>query len=145
MNDPDPSLSRFVEAQDGVWHDVLSQLRAGHKTSHWMWFVFPQLSALGRSSTARFYGLRDLHEAQAYLRHPLLGPRLVACCELLRGLAQDDPVSVFGAVDALKLRSCLTLFATAAPGQAVFGDCLQKFFGGAPDELSLALLGESRR
>lgn len=140
MSSHQPPLARFLEAQDAVWPAVQAELAAGRKTSHWMWFVFPQLAGLGRSATARFYGLRDLQEARAYIGHPVLGPRLVQCCELLRALPEDDPVCIFGAVDALKLRSCLTLFAAAAPAQATFDDCLRKFFDGKPDPLTAQLL-----
>jgi uncharacterized protein (DUF1810 family) len=140
MSSHQPPLARFLEAQDAVWPAVQAELAAGRKTSHWMWFVFPQLAGLGRSATARFYGLRDLQEARAYIGHPVLGPRLVQCCELLSALPEDDPVCIFGAVDALKLRSCLTLFAAAAPAQATFDDCLRKFFDGKPDPLTAQLL-----
>jgi uncharacterized protein (DUF1810 family) len=140
MSSNQPPLARFLEAQDAVWPAVQAELAAGRKTSHWMWFVFPQLAGLGRSATARFYGLRDLQEARAYIGHPVLGPRLVQCCELLSALPEDDPVCIFGAVDALKLRSCLTLFAAAAPAQATFDDCLRKFFDGKPDPLTAQLL-----
>jgi uncharacterized protein (DUF1810 family) len=140
MSSHQPPLARFLEAQDAVWPAVQAELAAGRKTSHWMWFVFPQLAGLGRSATARFYGLRDLQEARAYIGHPVLGPRLVQCCGLLSALPEDDPVCIFGAVDALKLRSCLTLFAAAAPAQATFDDCLRKFFDGKPDPLTAQLL-----
>jgi uncharacterized protein (DUF1810 family) len=134
---PEVSLARFVEAQSGVWDDVLAQLRAGHKTSHWMWFVFPQLRELGRSGTARFYGLRDLGEARSYVEHELLGARIVQCCELVEAHSTRSAVDIFGEVDAMKLRSCLTLFAQAAPEQAVFRRCLDRFFDGKPDPLTL--------
>ena len=134
-------LERFVQAQSAVWDDVQAELRAGHKTSHWMWFVFPQLVQLGRSATARFYGLQDLAQAQAYLQHPVLGPRLLHCCELLLQLPGGDAVGIFGSIDAMKLRSCLTLFAQADPQQALFRESLARYFGGAPDPLTLQLLG----
>ena len=140
MNLDDDPLARFVEAQTAVWDDVLAELRAGRKASHWMWFVFPQLAGLGRSATARFYGLRDLQEARAYMQHPILGPGLVQCCRLLTELGTRDAVGIFGDVDAMKLRSCLTLFARAAPGQPVFEACLDQYFGGEPDAATLGLL-----
>lgn len=122
-------LARFVDAQQPVWDAVKAELRAGHKQTHWMWFVFPQLATLGRSSMARHYGLSGLDEAAAYLAHPLLGARLRDVCALL--LAQPGPataVAIFGTVDARKLRSCLTLFDAAAPA-GVFGRCLLRYFG----------------
>jgi uncharacterized protein (DUF1810 family) len=140
MVDPAVSLARFVDAQSAVWDDVLSELRSGRKTTHWMWFVFPQLASLGRSATAKFYGLRDLQEARAYVEHPVLGPRLVQCCELLTSIRDRDAVDIFGNVDAMKLRSCLTLFMTAAPEHAVFSECMDRFFGGEPDALTVGQL-----
>jgi uncharacterized protein (DUF1810 family) len=136
------SLDRFVQAQADVWDDVVTELRAGRKTSHWMWFVFPQLASLGRSATAKYYGLEDLQEARAYVDHPVLGPRLLECCNVLAAARTSDAVEIFGGVDAMKLRSCLTLFAAAAPEHPVFSACLAKFFGGQPDPLTLALTGE---
>jgi len=134
------SLERFVEAQSAAWTDVQAELRAGRKASHWMWFVFPQLAALGRSATAKFYGLRDADEARAYAAHPVLGARLLECCEILLQGAERDPVAIFGSVDAMKLRSCLTLFAQAAPQRPQFRACLEKFFAGVADPLTLQLL-----
>jgi uncharacterized protein (DUF1810 family) len=129
-----------VDAQSAVWDDVLSELRSGRKTTHWMWFVFPQLASLGRSATAKFFGLRDLQEARAYVDHAVLGGRLVQCCDLLSRIRDREAVDIFGDVDAMKLRSCLTLFATAAPQHAVFRACLLQFFAGEPDPLTLRLL-----
>lgn len=134
---PAPDLARFVDAQAAVWDDVRHELRAGRKTSHWMWFIFPQLASLGRSATAKFYGLRDAREARGYIEHPVLGPRLLECCELLEASDVDDAVDIFGSVDAMKLRSCLTLFAAAAPQHAIFQKCLRKFFDGKPDPLTV--------
>jgi uncharacterized protein (DUF1810 family) len=142
MNKPPDALERFVQAQAPVWPAVQAELRAGRKVTHWMWFIFPQLEALGRSATARLYGLRDLDEARAFSAHPVLGPRLVQCCELLLQLPGGDATAIFGTVDAMKLRSCLTLFAQAAPGRPQFGACLQRYFGGAADPLTLQLLGD---
>ncbi len=134
-------LQRFVDAQAAVWEDVRAELQAGRKHTHWMWFVFPQLKGLGRSGTARFYGMAGAEEARAYLAHPVLGARLRECCELLLRLQGLGAVDVFGAVDALKLRSSLTLFDAVAPGCALFGDCLQRYFDGQRDPLTLELLG----
>ena len=133
---PDPlALARFVAAQAPVWDDVVAELQAGRKTSHWMWFVFPQLASLGRSAMARRYGLSGLDEARAYLAHPVLGERLRSCCAILLGLRERDPQAIFGSIDAMKLRSCLTLFA-AASQEAVFQDCLDAFYGGEGDPLT---------
>jgi uncharacterized protein (DUF1810 family) len=136
------NLTRFVDAQAPVWPDVQAELARGRKQSHWMWFVFPQLAALGRSSMAQHYGLSGLAEAQAYLSHPVLGPRLEGCCTLLLQVQGRTAEQVFGAVDTLKLRSCLTLFDAAAPGRAIFRQCLQQYFAGEADALTLSLLAQ---
>jgi uncharacterized protein (DUF1810 family) len=135
-----PDLDRFVAAQDGggTYDAALRELRAGRKTSHWMWFVFPQVAGLGRSPTARHYAVSGLAEARAYLAHPVLGPRLVAAARALTGLSSTDPVAVLGPVDAQKLRSSMTLFARADPGEPVFRAVLEQFFGGAEDDATLA-------
>jgi uncharacterized protein (DUF1810 family) len=131
-------LTRFVTAQEdaGTYTSALRELRAGRKTSHWMWFVFPQVAGLGRSETARFYALSGLDEARAYLAHPTLGPRLVECADTLAALSTSDPVAVFGTVDAMKLKSSMTLFAHAAQTdeqRAPFHAVLDRYFGGAED------------
>jgi len=138
---PDPfNLNRFVDAQEGVWEAALDELRSGSKQSHWMWFIFPQLAGLGRSPTAQFYGIGSLAEARAYLDHPLLGLRLREATEALAPWAgRRRPEQIFGPVDALKLRSSLTLFDFVEPGSP-FGEALVNFFGGARDERTLALL-----
>ena len=121
--------------------DVEAELAAGRKRSHWMWFVFPQLAALGLSATAQRYGLGSLAEARAYLAHPVLGPRLRHCCELLQSLETSDANAVLGDPDQLKLRSCLTLFILAAPDDELFTRCLDKFYGGEPDRRTQELCG----
>ena len=131
-------LTRFVTAQEGGgrYASALRELRAGRKTGHWMWFVFPQVAGLGRSETARFYALSGLDEARAYLAHPTLGPRLVECADTLAGLPTHDPVAVLGTVDAMKLKSSMTLFAHAAETdeqRASFRAVLDRYFGGAED------------
>jgi uncharacterized protein (DUF1810 family) len=136
---PDP-LSRFVEAQAGVYDGVLAELRRGHKTGHWMWFVFPQIAGLGRSPTARFYAIADLAEARAYLAHPVLGPRLVEAVEAINALPGRDAHAVFGSPDDLKLRSSLTLFQAADPGEPSFQRALDKYFGGRADPLTLEMI-----
>jgi uncharacterized protein (DUF1810 family) len=132
-------LQRFVAAQDAVLDDVLAELRAGRKRSHWMWFVFPQLAALGSSPTAKRYGLRSLAEARAYLAHPALGERLRHCCGLLLQLEGVSALQVFGHPDDFKLRSCITLFQLAAPHEAVFHQCLERYYGGQPDGMTVDL------
>ncbi len=139
MSDP-YDLQRFVDAQAPVYAAVLAELRAAHKRSHWMWFIFPQLSGLGRSSMAQRYAIASLAEARAYLAHPLLGARLRACAALVERAQGRSAHAIFGDPDDLKLHSSLTLFAEAAPGEAVFGACLVKYFGGRPDPATLALL-----
>ena len=138
----DHHLERFLDAQDGgTYEQALAELRAGRKQGHWIWFVLPQVAGLGRSATSQRYALSGLEEARAYLAHPVLGPRLVACARALLDLPGDDPVAVLGSVDALKLRSSMTLFArAAADDQPVFGAVLDKYFGGAPDEATLSRL-----
>ena len=132
-------LQRFVDAQDasGPYDTALRELRTGRKTSHWMWFVFPQVAGLGRSTTARHYALPDIAAAQAFSAHDVLGPRLRECCAALLSLGVSDPVAVLGPVDAQKLRSSMTLFALAAPEEPVFSQVLERFFGGSPDPLTV--------
>ncbi len=135
----DVDLERFVRAQDGgVYDGALRELRAGAKRGHWMWFVFPQVAGLGRSSTAQHYALSGLAEARAYLAHPVLGPRLVECAQALLELSGRDPVRVLGSVDALKLRSSMTLFEAAAPDERVFGEVLERYYDGERDGATLA-------
>jgi uncharacterized protein (DUF1810 family) len=133
-------LERFVQAQDPVIADVQGELRAGRKRTHWMWFVFPQLRALGRSPTAQHYGIASLAEAQAYMAHPLLGPRLSECSELVHAIQGRSAHEIFGSPDDLKLRSSMTLFAVACPEATVFADVMRQYFGGVPDPLTTELL-----
>ena len=139
---PDPHhLDRFVTAQAPVIGEVLEELRAGRKRTHWMWFVFPQLRGLGASSMAQLFAIASLDEARAYLAHPVLGPRLVECCKLMLQAPETSAQVVLGPTDDLKFRSCCTLFALAAPGEPVFRQCLDRFYGGQPDPRTLALCG----
>lgn len=138
-------LQRFVAAQAPVYAQVAAELAAGAKTSHWMWFVFPQLAALGRSATARHYGLVSADEAAAYHAHPLLGPRLLECSALVLRHAGKPAERIFGSVDALKLASCMTLFEHAAPADTPFAAVLDTFYGGRRDPLTLALLRPAAR
>jgi uncharacterized protein (DUF1810 family) len=136
MATDDPyDLQRFVVAQDagGTYQRALAELRAGRKTSHWMWFVFPQIAGLGYSPTARTYAITSLAEARAYLAHPVLGARLTECAEVLAGLRGRTAEQVFGEVDAMKLGSSMTLFLHADPGKPVFRQVLEQYFGGMTD------------
>jgi uncharacterized protein (DUF1810 family) len=136
------ALERFVIAQDsgGTYAAALSELRVGRKTSHWMWFVFPQVAGLGQSSISRRYAILSVTEARAYLRHPLLGPRLIECARLVSETKGRTAEQIFGGIDAMKLRSCMTLFARADPDEPVFGQVLQRFFGGNSDPATEAAL-----
>ena len=135
-------LDRFVRAQDdGATYDrALAELRAGRKRTHWMWFVFPQIAGLGRSGTAQQYAIASLAEAQAYLAHPVLGPRLLACAQAVAATEDRTAEQIFGSVDAVKLRSSMTLFARAAPDEPVFRDVLARYFAGAEDDATLERL-----
>ena len=137
------SLTRFVDAQAHVWPRPLEEIQAGRKTSHWMWFIFPQLRGLGRSPTARHYGIRDLPEARAYLAHPVLGQRLRAICHAMLAHSGTAPDRVLGSVDALKLRSCATLFQKAGK-DPVFAEILDAFHEGRPCKATLDMLGQRR-
>jgi uncharacterized protein (DUF1810 family) len=132
-------LQRFVDAQAPVIGQVLEELRAGRKRSHWMWFVFPQLKGLGASAMAQHYGIASLEEAHAYVAHPVLGPRLRECCALMLEVPDRGAHEILGSPDDLKFRSCLTLFALAAPQEPVFEEALQRFYGGEPDPRTQAL------
>ena len=138
-NDPH-DLQRFVEAQEGVHARALEELRRGRKETHWMWFVFPQLDGLGSSPLAKRYAIRSLDEARAYLAHPVLGPRLVACAEAALALEGRAAHDVFGSPDDLKLRSSATLFGRASAPGSVFERLLAKWYGGEPDPRTLELL-----
>jgi uncharacterized protein (DUF1810 family) len=143
VTDSDPyRLARFVAAQDasGTYASAVEELRAGRKRSHWMWFVFPQIAGLGRSPTARTYAVSSLAEATAYLAHPVLGPRLAESTRLLTTLPAHSAEAVFGAVDAMKLRSSMTLFERAAPAEPLFGEVLDHLCGGVRDALTERLL-----
>lgn len=138
--DKEFNLERFVRAQEPVYATVLAELRAGHKRSHWMWFIFPQLAGLGRSEMAQRYAIASGDEAAAYLAHPVLGARLRECAAVV---AQQDELSaeeIFGHPDDLKFRSSMTLFADVAPDEAVFQDCIDRYFDGEPDDATLARL-----
>ncbi len=138
---PDPyELQRFVDAQDPVMERVIAELTAGKKTSHWMWFVFPQIEGLGQSQMARLYAIQSLLEAEAYLDHPLLGPRLLTCTALVDRIEGRSAAMIFGAPDDMKFRSCMSLFSQAMPKPNAFTLALDKYFSGLPDPATLARL-----
>jgi uncharacterized protein (DUF1810 family) len=136
------NLQRFVDAQDdgGVYAQALAELRAGRKRGHWIWFVFPQIDGLGSSATARLYAIGSVGEAAAYLAHPLLGPRLIDACEALLALPTRDAAAVLGGLDAIKLRSSMTLFAHVDGAAPVFAEVLERFYGGERDAATERLL-----
>lgn len=134
------SLDRFLVAQENSYDNALREIRAGRKRSHWMWYIFPQLAGLGMSYTAQLYAIKDLDEAREYISHPLLGARLVEISGALLELESSDATAVMGYPDDLKLRSCMTLFQLVSDSP-VFGQVLDKFYGGAKDTRTLSLLG----
>ena len=142
---PAASLDRFLRAQDSVFEGALAELVAGRKRGHWIWFVLPQLRGLGRSETAFAYGLDGRAEAAAYAAHPILGPRLVTCVRALLENRDRSADAVLGHVDAMKLRSCLTLFATVAPSEPCCGEALEAFFDGGPARRTLQMLDDEAR
>lgn len=141
MTTADFDLQRFVDAQARNYVDAIAELRRGRKTSHWMWYVFPQIAGLGFSAMAQTYAVRSLEEARAYLAHPVLGARLRECVAAVMAIEGRSAHEIFGSPDDLKFRSSLTLFAEAAPQESRFRDALAKYFGGAPDPKTLEKLG----
>jgi uncharacterized protein (DUF1810 family) len=138
------NLQRFVEAQDEDYEDVCAELRAGKKSTHWIWFIFPQMKGLGMSATSDWFAISSLNEAQAYLQHPVLGQRLRECTQLVNRVEGRSIREIFGSCDHVKFRSCMTLFARATAENQVFLDALQKYSGGEFDPATLALLEKSR-
>jgi uncharacterized protein (DUF1810 family) len=138
---PDPfNLRRFITPQEPVMEEILAELRNGQKASHWMWFVFPQIRGLGSSSMARRFAIANLEEARAYHEHPVLGTRLRQCTQLVLNIEGRSAEQIFGYPDDLKWRSCMTLFAEAAPEEPVYREALQKYFAGEPDPRTLEIL-----
>lgn len=133
------NLNRFIEAQNRDYDTALAEIRAGKKASHWMWYIFPQLKGLGRSSTSEYYGLSGIKEAQAYLSDPILKARLIEITDAVIAHKDKSAEEIFGGIDAKKLRSCMTLFSIAAPDILVFDAVLEQFFHGVPDRNTLRL------
>jgi uncharacterized protein (DUF1810 family) len=146
MDDPF-DLKRFEDAQEqgATYATAVVELRAGRKQSHWMWFVFPQIAGLGQSPTSRRYAISSPADAKAYLEHPVLGPRLIECAGILTQLSGRSALEIFGAIDAIKLRSSMTLFAHAAPGEPLFGKVLDRYYDGVPDEATEGLMASRER
>lgn len=141
MSSADPfNLRRFVEAQEPVYDEVCEELRRGSKETHWMWFVFPQIQGLGRSGTAIYYSISSRAEAESYLKHPKLGARLIECTEFILAVPNRSAEQIFGGIDALKLRSSMTLFSVIAPSQPIFQQAIDKYFHGERDLLTLRRL-----
>ena len=138
-------LDRFIVAQERVFADVLDELRRGRKTSHWIWFIFPQIAGLGRSEMSRRFAITSPDEARSCLAHPVLGARLRECASAVLAANAGTAEGIFGPIDAVKLRSSMTLFQRAAPDEAVFGEVLNRYFGGIADAATEALLGSDLR
>ena len=133
-------MDRFLTVQENVYEKALAEIVKGKKRTHWMWFIFPQILGLGMSDTAIFYSINDIGEAKLYLEHEVLGPRLVEITKELLELDTDDPVDVFGDIDALKLNSCMTLFDYVSDDENVFSNVIEKFYNGQKDEKTLQLI-----
>lgn len=137
-------LERFIKAQESTYASALEEVKNGKKVSHWMWFIFPQIQGLGLSETAKFYAIKDIHEAEAFLKHPVLGERLISICTELLNLKSNNALQIFGSPDNLKLKSSMTLF-DALDMHAVFDSVLTKFFDGERDQRTLGILNISSR
>lgn len=141
MKPEDPyNLQRFVTAQSDCYEQVSAELSEGHKQSHWMWFIFPQLRGLGHSVMSRMYSISSLQEAEAYLEHPILGSRLRHCTQLVMAIESRSIEEIFGSPDDAKFRSSMSLFAHTAAENKIFKDALQKYFAGKPDRLTIERL-----
>ena len=140
MNTSPYNLQRFLDAQQDVYQTVIQELRAGRKRTHWIWFIFPQVTGLGVSATARFYAIQDSDEAQAYLAHPVLGNRLVECTNIVLSVEGKSALDIFGGIDAMKFRSSMTLFAAIADSDPVFQQAIDKYFAGDADAKTLEIL-----
>ena len=140
MSHDSDDVSRFVQAQQTDYETALSEVQAGRKRSHWMWYIFPQIAGLGSSDMSRRYAIKSRAEAETYLKHPVLGPRLVEICEAVLGVDGRSAHDIFGSPDDIKPRSCATLFAAVSPPGSVFERVLQRYFRGEPDAQTLRLL-----
>ena len=140
----DYNLHRFLTAQASTYHTVLEELRGGKKSSHWIWFIFPQIAGLGHSGMAQQFSIASLDEATAYLQHPVLGQRLRECTQLVMNVTGRSAEEIFPYPDNLKFRSCMTLFMSATTDNAIFKDALLKYFDGKPDPLTLNILAQQR-
>lgn len=134
------NLQRFINAQESSYQTALSEIKAGRKRSHWMWYIFPQIQGLGYSETSRFYAIKDMDEATAFLEHPLLGSRLIAICNELLQLQSNDAYKIFGNPDDAKLKSSMTLFSSLPDANPVFQAILEKFFNGTKDDKTLQIM-----
>ena len=143
MDDP-YDLTRFVRGQQDDYEQALSEITSGQKRTHWMWYVFPQFDGLAFSSTSKYYAIKSIEEAKAYLEHPIIGPRLRACAEAVVGVEGRSATEIFGSPDDLKLQSSATLFASVSPPGSVFDRVLEKYFGGTPDDRTLQLMKTPR-
>ena len=137
-------LIKFLDAQNQVYLKALSEIKKGKKTTHWMWYIFPQIKGLGSSETAQYYAIKDLNEATAYLKHPILGKHLIKIAQELYNLKGKTVTQILGTPDDMKLRSCMTLFANVKNANPLFNNVLEKYFNGVPDELTLHLLNSIR-
>jgi uncharacterized protein (DUF1810 family) len=144
VSDDAYNLGRFVQAQEEDYEQALSEIRTGRKRSHWMWYIFPQFEGLGLSSTSRRFSVKSVAEAEAYLVHPILGPRLVECAEAALRMNGLSAVEIFGSPDDMKLRSCATLFAYVSPEGSVFHRIVDKYFHGKRDDTTLRLIGKAQ-
>ncbi|MEK7763644.1 MAG: DUF1810 domain-containing protein [Nitrospirota bacterium] len=138
------NLHRFLDAQERVYHTVLDELRTGRKSSHWIWFIFPQIAGLGHSGMAQKFAIASLDEAKAYVQHPVLGPRLRECTQLVLNVNGCSAEEIFSYPDNLKFRSCMTLFMTVTTDSKIFKDALLKYFHGKPDPLTLDFLAQQQ-
>jgi uncharacterized protein (DUF1810 family) len=143
-NDP-YDLNRFLIAQQDDYQQALTELKAGEKQSHWMWYIFPQIDGLAFSSTAKYFSIKSIEEAQAYLAHPILGARLLECAETVVGIEGQSITEILGSPDDLKLRSCVTLFASLSPSGSVFERILKKYYDGLDDEKTLLILEKVKK